>query len=125
LKPTAVLFNGGVCKADTIRQRITDSLQQWCQQDVRELPGSDFDRAVSRGAAYFGALRETGQSLKIRSGTPFAYYIGVESSAMAIPGAMPELQGVCVVPEGMEEGTSYLLDREFGLLTGQEVEFRF
>lgn len=125
LKPTAVLFNGGICKADTIRQRICESLQQWCEQEVRELPGSDYDRAVSRGAAYFGALRETGQSLKIRSGTPFAYYIGVESSAMAIPGAMPELQGVCVVPQGMEEGTTYLLDREFGLLTGQEVEFRF
>lgn len=125
LKPTAVLFNGGVCKATPVRERLLSLLTEWSGKAVRELPGTDYDRAVARGAAFFGLIRETNESLRIRSGTPYAYYIGVEVAGMPIPGALPELQGVCVVPQGMEEGSSFVLEKEFGLLTGQNVEFRF
>ena len=44
----------------------------------------------------------------------------------AIPGFKPPLKGVCVVPQGMEEGSEHVLEgQEFGLITGQEAEFRF
>ena len=44
----------------------------------------------------------------------------------AIPGFKPPIKGVCVVPQGMEEGSEHVLEgQEFGLITGQEAEFRF
>jgi hypothetical protein len=44
----------------------------------------------------------------------------------AIPGFKPPIKALCVVPQGMEEGTELLIeDREFGLMTGQSAEFRF
>ncbi len=44
----------------------------------------------------------------------------------AIPGFVQPLKALCVVPQGMEEGSEFgLSDQEFGLMTGQPVEFRF
>jgi hypothetical protein len=44
----------------------------------------------------------------------------------AVPGFTPPLKAVCVVPQAMEEGTEASLPgREFGLVTGEQVEFRF
>ena len=44
----------------------------------------------------------------------------------AVPGLAPPLKAICVVPQGMEEGSRLQLpEQEFGLVTGQPVEFRF
>jgi hypothetical protein len=44
----------------------------------------------------------------------------------AIPGMGAPLKALCVVPFGMEEGTSAsIADREFGLVVGEPAEFRF
>jgi hypothetical protein len=44
----------------------------------------------------------------------------------AVPGLAAPLKALCVVPFGMEEGTSASLrDREFGLIVGEPAEFRF
>ncbi len=44
----------------------------------------------------------------------------------AVPGMAPPVKGVCVVPQGMEEGSEAPLPgREFGLVTGEPVQFRF
>src|SRR5260221_5156058 len=44
----------------------------------------------------------------------------------AIPGFKPPIKALCVVPQGMEEGTEFVIEgREFGLMTGQPAEFRF
>ena len=44
----------------------------------------------------------------------------------AIPGFRPPVKAVCVVPQGMQEGTELLIEgRTFGLVTGQTAEFRF
>ena len=38
----------------------------------------------------------------------------------AIPGFKPPIKALCVVPQGMEEGTEFVIEgREFGLMTGQ------
>jgi hypothetical protein len=38
----------------------------------------------------------------------------------------PAVKALCVVPQGMEEGTELLIEgREFGLMTGQVADFRF
>jgi hypothetical protein len=126
--PTAVLFNGGVFNAEPLRKRVMDVLNAWTggdDQAVRELPTADLDQAVASGAAVYGLARR-GRGVRIRGGTARSYYIGVESSLPAVPGMRPPLKLVCVAPMGMEEGTdAELPNREFGLIVGEPVEFKF
>ncbi len=127
--PSAVLFNGGVFKADTLRQRLLNVLGSWAKgakaDPARELAGADLDLAVARGAAYYGLVRR-GKGVRIRGGTARAYYVGVETAAPAVPGMSPPLKALCVAPFGMEEGTEAdIPSQEFGLVVGEEAEFRF
>jgi molecular chaperone DnaK (HSP70) len=127
LKPTAILFNGGVFNAAPIRKRVLDLLALWNNgAPVRELEGFQPDLAVAKGAALYGRNRATGQGIRIKAGTARSYYIGLETSMPAIPGFKPPIKALCVVPQGMEEGSELLIDeREFGLITGQPADFRF
>jgi hypothetical protein len=129
LKPTALLFNGGVFKAKVLRDRVVDVLNGWLATEgaapLRILEGADLDLAVARGAAYYGYVRR-GRGVRIRGGSARAYYIGVETSAPAVPGMAPPLNALCIAPFGMEEGTSTTLPpAEFGLVVGEPVRFRF
>jgi Hsp70 protein len=127
LMPTAVLFNGGVFKAGQIRARVMELLTSWNGgQPVRELSGFEPDLAVARGAAIYGRHRATGKGLRIKAGTSRSYYIGLETSMPAIPGFTPPVKALCVVPQGMQEGTEVLIEgQQFGLVTGRPAEFRF
>jgi hypothetical protein len=127
LAPTAVLFNGGVFKAAPIRRRVLDLLTAWSDgAAVRELVGFEPDLAVAKGASIYGRNRVTGKGLRIRAGASRSYYIGLETSMPAVPGFKPPLKALCVVPQGMEEGSEVLIDgRDFALVTGQPAEFRF
>jgi hypothetical protein len=43
-----------------------------------------------------------------------------------VPGLPPPLKALCVAPFGMEEGTEAdIPQQEFGLVVGEEAEFRF
>jgi molecular chaperone DnaK (HSP70) len=128
-QPSAVLFNGGVLKAEPLRERIVRILNQWGKGAgggaVKVLGGTDLDLAVARGAAYYGLVRR-GKGVRIRGGTARSYYVGVETSLPAVPGSPPPIKALCVVPFGMEEGTEAdLPDQEFGLVVGMPAEFRF
>ena len=126
-QPAAILFNGGVFKAMPLRSRLLEILNKWSKNDagVKDLAGADLDRAVAAGAAYYGLVRR-GKGLRIRGGTARSYYVGIESSLPAVPGAPPPLKALCVVPFGMEEGTETDVPaQEFGLIVGEPVEFRF
>ena len=127
LKPTAVLFNGGFFKSAQVRQRVLDLLAKWSPASPpRELEGSKYDLAVANGACYYGLHKLTGKGVRIRAGAARSYYIGLETSMLAVPGIKPKVKAVCVVPQGMEEGTETILnDQQFGLVLGQEVRFRF
>lgn len=127
LCPTAILFNGGVFKAAPLRRRVLDLLASWNNdQPVRELEGFQPDLSVARGAAIYGRNRCTGQGLRIKAGTARSYYIGIEVSRPAVPGYKPPVKGLCVVPQGMEEGASHVLEgRQFGLVVGKPAVFRF
>jgi hypothetical protein len=127
LIPTAVLFNGGVFKSASIRARVLDVLASWNGgQTVRQLEGFEPDLAVARGAAIYGQHRATGKGIRIKAGTSRSYYIGLEASMPAIPGYRPPVKALCVVPQGMQEGTELLIeDRTLGLVTGQAAEFCF
>jgi hypothetical protein len=123
---TAVLFNGGVFKAEPLRQRVVSVLGGWVKGgDVKVLPGADLDLAVARGAAYYGLVRR-GHGVRIRGGTARTYYVGVETSLPAVPGAPAPIKALCVVPFGMEEGTETdVPGQEFGLIVGEPAQFRF
>jgi hypothetical protein len=126
-QPAVVLFNGGVFKANPLRERMLDVLGKWInpKAGVRELQRADLDRAVAGGAAYYGLVRR-GKGIRIRGGTARSYYIGIETSLPAVPGSPPPLKALCVVPFGMEEGTeSDVPGQEFGLIVGEPAEFRF
>ena len=129
LHPTAVLFNGGVLKADALAERLMDVLNSWLSAEqapqARLLAGADLDLAVARGAAYYGYVRK-GKGVRIKGGTAASYYVGIESAMPAVPGMAPEIQALCIAPFGMEEGTQQELpDDEFGLVIGEPVRFRF
>jgi hypothetical protein len=121
---TAVLFNGGVFKAEPLRQRVVSTLAKW-GHTVKVLPNDDLDLAVARGAAYYGLVRR-GRGVRIRGGAARVYYVGVETALPAVPGAPPPIKALCVVPFGMEEGTEMdVPGQEFGLVVGSPAEFRF
>jgi molecular chaperone DnaK (HSP70) len=129
LHPTAVLFNGGVLKAEALRTRLLDTLNAWLTADgaapARVLPGEDLDLAVARGAAYYARVRR-GHGLRIRGGTARAYYVGIESPMPAVPGFEPPIEALCVAPFGMEEGTeAELPPQELSVVVGEPVTFRF
>jgi molecular chaperone DnaK (HSP70) len=119
-RPDAVLFNGGFCAPAVTRDRIVDAISAWfggaqSGWSPRLLNNGEVESAVARGAAYYGRVRR-GTGLRIRAGNTRTYYIGLRSEH--------GLQGICVLPAGMEEGTTIpLLNREFSVLANRPVSF--
>jgi len=125
ITPSAVLFNGGVFKSDAMRGRVLEVLSEWAGRPVPELPSHDLDLAVARGAAHYGQVRRGG-GVRIRGGVARSYYVGLETSAPAVPGVEPPIKALCVVPMGMEEGTEVdVPSSELGLIVGEPAVFRF
>ena len=145
VRPTHVLFNGGVFKADVLRLRLLDVLGEWFNDRPLEdhkpeaqakeseratalqmLEGrQDLDHAVARGAAYYGWAKHRG-GVRIRGGTARGYYVGIETAGLAVPGAPRPLRALCVVPNGMEEGSEVdVPSGEIGLIVGEPAQFRF
>ncbi len=122
--PSAILFNGGVTKATLLRKRVVDLMNSWKGEEVTVLTGIDPDLAVARGAAWYGFVKR-GNAIRIKSGSPLSYYIGIESSMPAVPGFPPPLEALCVLPFGTENGTSLNVPmKKLGLVTGETCQFR-
>jgi hypothetical protein len=119
-RPDAVLFNGGFCAPAVTRERIVEAISTWFDAAEsgwrpRLLNNDGFDSAVARGAAYYGSVRQ-GTGLRVRAGSARTYYI-------ALPSEGP-LQGICVLPAGVDEGTTLpLLNHEFSVLANRPVSF--
>lgn len=134
-KPSHVLFNGGVLKSQALQERLLGVLGSWYDGAPRPLLGEpDLDHAVARGAAYYGASKLRG-GIRIRGGVARSYYLGIETAGLAVPGAPRPLKALCVVPQGMEEGTDVTIEAErpsgatpgggIGLVVGEPASFRF
>jgi molecular chaperone DnaK (HSP70) len=129
LRPTKLLFNGGVMKGGPLRDRVVEALSSWLVGEGAQAPevleGADLDLAVARGAAYY-AYAKRGRGVRVRGGTARAYYVGVEGAVPAVPGLEPPITAICVAPFGMEEGTrADMPPQELGLVVGEPVRFRF
>jgi molecular chaperone DnaK (HSP70) len=119
-RPNAVLFNGGFCAPEITRERIVEAISAWfggAQSGWRPkvLNNKAVDSAVARGAAYYGGVRR-GTGLRIRAGSARTYYIGLRSD--------DGLQGICLLPAGVQEGTTLPLPNlEFSVLANRPVSF--
>ena len=122
--PSAILFNGGVMKADLFRKRVLDVVRTWGgDAEVRELISPDLDLAVARGAAYYGFVCK-GYGIRIKAGASRSYYVGIESTMPSVPGVPAPMKALCVVPFGMEEGSTVeIKEKEFGLVVGEPAVF--
>jgi molecular chaperone DnaK (HSP70) len=127
VRPTHLLFNGGVFQANVLRERLLEVVRSWFGAGTAQpLDGNeDLEHAVARGAAYYAWAKQHG-GVRIRGGTARSYYVGIETSGLAIPGAPRPLRALCVVPYGMEEGTELdVPSADVGLVHGEPVQFRF
>jgi molecular chaperone DnaK (HSP70) len=128
VNPTHILLNGGVFRASVLRDKLVSVIGSWFGSDKSPslLQGShDLDNSVSLGAAFYGWTRSNG-ALRIRGGTARSWYVGIETAGLAIPGAPRPLRALCVVPQGMEEGTEAdVPSAEIGLVVGEPAKFRF
>jgi hypothetical protein len=128
VRPTHVLFNGGVFKSALLRERLFGVMSGWFadQPPPQGMAGNqDLDYAVARGAAYYGFAKQR-KAVRIRGGTARSYYVGIETAGLAIPGAPRPMRALCVVPFGMEEGTERdVPGDEIGLVVGEPAQFRF
>ena len=124
--PAAILFNGGVTKANALTARIVDTINGWRgKKDLTVLDGTDADLAVAHGACWYGNVRQ-GNAIRIRAGSAHSYYVAIESSMPAVPGISPPVAALCVVQFGMEEGTSQEIPYSgLGLVVGETTEFKF
>ena len=124
IRPSAVLFNGGVFKATELRQARSTSLPTGraipcpsCNRPtwISPWPGAPRIRQVRRG-----------RGVRIRGGVARSYYVGLGTPVPAVPGVPPPIKALCVVPMGMEEGTEAdVPSSELGLIVGEPAVFRF
>ncbi len=120
VRPDAILFNGGFCVPAVTRERIAEAIGGWFREtgeqwQPRILPGAALESAVARGAAYYARVRR-GVGMRIRAGSARSYYVGLRSEE--------GLRGVCVLPFGVEEGTTLPLEnRDFTVLANRPVSF--
>lgn len=123
--PDLVLFNGGSLKAEAVRKRVCEAIQHWFaktdENRPRVLETKSLDLAVAHGAAYYGLVK-TGKGVRVGSGSPRSYYLGIAQNA-ALTENEPE-KAVCIVERGLDEGSRILLENmAFDVLANQPVSF--
>jgi hypothetical protein len=132
--PKAILFNGGVFTAQTLRDRVIETLHQWFDADNPHwqplaLTNPSLDLAVACGSAHFAWLKHSGGK-RIGGGIARSYYIGVQNQTPD-PSPPPLEKGglaggtvLCVAPQHLEEGQEFTLAQpELELALGQPVMF--
>ena len=119
-RPDAILFNGGFCAPQLARERIVDAVAGWFADAgeawrPRVLRNDAMGSAVAKGAAHYGRVRR-GLGVRVQAGSARTYYVGLRSEQ--------RLEGLCVLPAGVEEGTTLpASDREFAVRANRPVSF--
>ncbi len=128
LFPDFILFNGGALAPALIQERIKEIVGLWFEEAAgagwtpEELNNPRPELAVAVGAAYYGRVR-LGEGVRVASGSPRAYYVGVETAEKN--GAEEGHTAVCLVPRGTEEGFQARLEEpDFVALANQPVAFQ-
>ncbi len=130
--PDLILFNGGSLKPAIIQQRIREAIRHWFDIEDTSLPevleNRRPDLAVALGASYYGLVK-TGIGVRVGSGSPRSYYLGIATKAETVDKTElqdPALkkQAVCLVERGLDEGSRIeLTDKKFEVLANRQVSF--
>jgi len=125
--PDLILFNGGALKPAIIRDRIRQAVR--CRFSLtdegapRVLENPHLDLAVAIGASYYGLVK-VGRGVRVGSGSPRAYYLGLGTAGRA----EKDTEGgkaICLIERGMHEGADIRVpDRRFEVLANQPVHFQ-
>ena len=119
--PDFILFNGGTLKPDLVQKRIQQVIGRYFKSEKSQLPeileNSIPELAVGIGASYYGLVKQ-GQGVKVGSGSPRSYYIGVIDKQERLSKA------VCLVERGLDEGSNIdLQEMEYEVRTNEPVSF--
>lgn len=119
--PDFILFNGGTLKPDIVQKRIREAIGKWFGVTESEFPqileNKAPELAVGIGAAYYGLVK-MGQGVKVGSGSPRSYYIGISVKNEK------NSKAVCIVERGLDEGTIIdLADIKYEVRTNEQVAF--
>lgn len=100
--PDFILFNGGTLKPSLVQSRIKEAVRRWFKaKDATRPVTLENDRpelAVGIGASYYGLVRQ-GIGVRVGSGSPRSYYLGVTTSSGS------EKKAICLVERGLDEGS--------------------
>ncbi|NOX34608.1 MAG: hsp70 family protein [Deltaproteobacteria bacterium] len=119
--PDFILFNGGTLKPALVQERIRQVIGKWFNADESKLPqileNKIPELAVGIGASYYGLVKK-GEGVRVGSGSPRSYYIGV---------SVPEenfSKAVCIVERGLDEGSVIDLARmKYEVRANEPVNF--
>ncbi|MCF6248569.1 MAG: hsp70 family protein [Desulfobacula sp.] len=100
--PDYVLFNGGTLKPQLVQDRIMESIKKWFGEKSTIVPvpleNVSHELAVGIGASYYGLVKQ-GEGVRVGSGSPRSYYLGVCVEAEN------KSKAVCLVERGLDEGS--------------------
>ena len=100
--PDFILFNGGTLKPVLVQERIRQAIGKWFKTNESQSPqileNNIPELAVGVGAAYYGLVKQ-GEGVKVGSGSPRSYYIGISVREENFSKA------VCIVERGLDEGS--------------------
>ncbi|MCK5837714.1 MAG: molecular chaperone DnaK, partial [Desulfobacula sp.] len=95
-------FNGGTLKPVLVQARIQQAIGKWFKASEPELPRileNDIpELAVGIGASYYGLVKQ-GVGVRVGSGSPISYYLGVSLQND------PVSRAICLVERGLDEGS--------------------
>jgi len=127
--PDLIMFNGGVFRSAVLRERVMEAVRGWFQEtadpewDFRMLPNPNPDLAVALGASYYGMVRR-GRGVRVGSGSPRAYFLGLDPEAGDHPSPRSDVKALCILERGVDEGKQFVItQREFEVLANQPVRF--
>ncbi len=119
--PDYILFNGGTMKPALVQTRIREAIQKWFKTDDLQKPwileNNRPELAVGIGASYYGLVKQ-GVGVRVGSGSPRSYYLGVALKSG------PEPKSVCIVERGLDEGSViHLPEMAYEVRTNEPVSF--
>jgi hypothetical protein len=125
--PDHILFNGGSLKPALFQDKIRMAIGKWFACGEERLPtvldNSDPDLSVALGASYYGLVKQ-GIGVRVGSGSPRSYYIGIASDNAQCKNNAACENVLCVVERGLDEGSLIQLPQmEFEVVTNQPVLF--
>jgi len=119
--PDFILFNGGTLKPALVQSRIKEAIRRWFKttdsQKPEILENTSPELAVGVGASYYGLVKQ-GLGVRVGSGSPRSYYIGVTLESGN------DSRAVCIVERGLDEGSVINLpEMAYEVRTNQPVSF--